>query len=190
MNLLQDLQRAYQEQNWDIIKDVYKNLSGEGLSGILLTNPDPIPIVKKRGRPRKIIPNTTETTTLPAYPIISTCEESPVITACTTRRTSENSSGNNRSKKEPFKPGSFKPLWRDTGVDHANESILVDPTLGTAVKHVGQPRVDGGTNTNVSVKCFKCGAKDTVSPALAINYSDNDAANGYRCDDCLSGMKK
>lgn len=164
MSLLDDLKAAYEQQNWSIIKDIYKNLSGQDL----LTPLDTPVEKKKKGRPSKkdasVKPQ--DIMTFPQKEIYVAPKENKLVKG---------------GRTEPIRRFD-RSFFTDDGIEHANESIKNRPELGVQPAHTKKRQAN--VLTLVEVECCKCGKRERVQSQFAVTYSSVKAENTYKCNDC------
>jgi hypothetical protein len=201
MNILDDLQNAFDKQDWTLIQKIYKDLSGKDLSSKNLPSKNPpsktppkkkattkktvakkIATKKKRGRPPKKskVPN--------VLPDLNIEIDTPPIK---TNRTFESTNKlNNKQSYAQSKPltGNFKNTFVDDQIECAEDSVKTDPKLGTS----GRKVLSNNKNKKaklIKVVCSQCNKTEMVSPILSTQYSENKNENRYRCNDCLISRK-
>lgn len=198
MNILEDLKLAHDTQNWDKIREIYKDLSGNTLE-VIAAEEKP---KRGRGRPRKattgIISSESVTidTNIESYPISDNTQninaakiiipETELNFRIKHNSPTTNSETKKMAKTVPFEPGRFKQTFKDTLKEHSDESVANMPELGTKPNHVGKPR-ENSNEQKVTVKCSKCGKVEEVLPMFSMLYSDIPEENAYRCNDCIRG---
>lgn len=188
------LKEAVEKSDWEIVKDVYKSLTGQEIvSAAPKKEASPS---KKRGRPAK-------QTTIKPQPLLLPIEEPEVLPVTPRPPLTKNFIAS--TKPDPNKKSTEKrriaerkpitiennrePVFIDDGKLAKKDSKRGDPQLAKlyGVTTTRQPRDPSeSTASKVNVECCICGLKEKVSPILAINYDSDALLNRYKCNECLS----
>lgn len=174
--LLEDLQTAYEKQDWNLIKDIYKNVSGQDLqTKPSLVIEDETAKTPKKKPARKTAKTTTKKT--PAKAAKQQIKEEECL-----HQINNNNAvvGRKYARAEPL--GKFKQTFVDNPKEYQEESVKNNPSLGTTPLNV--LKKDRQKPSLVKVQCSECDKWEEVNPILATSYSKQRSENTYRCNDC------
>ncbi len=202
------------EGNWDVVRDVYKAMTGEEApappkpSTDILSQPfsfssenkeDVVELghkelTQEHEQPPQDIVHEAEPTTEGKPPKEITPKNATAQDfAIQHKKSSANQSGDERQcRREPINTTQKRQnTWEDDGsFDHERvDKHPDDPTLG--VQHV-RPRgnrdenIGVDTSRRIDVVCGLCGKHESVAPILATNYREDPDHNAYRCNECNS----
>jgi hypothetical protein len=190
--LLEDLRVAYEKQDWNLIKDIYKNVSGQDLQ----TKPNLVVEYETAKMPKKKPTRKATKTTTKKTPTKATKVPKAIKVKaakvnkqqikeekgeCLHQINNNNAViGRKYARAEPL--GKFKQTFVDNPKEYQEESVKNNPSLGTTPLNV--LKKDRQKPSLAKVQCSECDKWEEVNPILATSYSKQRSENTYRCNDC------